>query len=133
MKSEFRGLDYGYHLWKTAMQRLQGRNVGLNGVVEQQPNYCKSGFQLAYRNIRQQGFTGDSIPQDSMLVNLQNFNFPDIEAYDRKFPQLSAITSYKDGCNNHKVRSIVIETKTIGRLWHDSLLLRRLQNLATFC
>lgn len=85
VKPEFRGQGYGYKLWQAAMQRLQGRNVGLDGVVEQQPNYRKSGFQLAYRNIRQQGLTGGSIPYDSGLVELQNLNFSDIEAYDRVF------------------------------------------------
>jgi hypothetical protein len=34
---------------------LAGCTIGLDGVVAQQGNYLKSGFQLAYRNIRYQG------------------------------------------------------------------------------
>ena len=31
------------------------RNVGLDGVVEQQPNYRMSGFSYAYANVRYEG------------------------------------------------------------------------------
>ena len=34
------------------MARLEGRVVGLDGVVDQQANYQRSGFVLAHRNIR---------------------------------------------------------------------------------
>jgi GNAT superfamily N-acetyltransferase len=85
VKPEFRGQGYGYPLWQAAMQRLQERNIGLDGVVEQQVNYRRSGFKLAYRNIRQQGITGGNIPYDKGLVELQNLRFSDIQAYDSKF------------------------------------------------
>ena len=39
-------------IWNAAMDSLAGRNVGLDGVVAQQDNYRKSGFRLAYRNVR---------------------------------------------------------------------------------
>ena len=51
----YRGQGYGIQLWQAAMQRLQGCNIGLDGVTEQQHNYQRSGFKLAYRNIRYQG------------------------------------------------------------------------------
>jgi GNAT superfamily N-acetyltransferase len=85
VKPEFRGQGYGYQLWRAAIQRLQGRNIGLDGVVEQQANYRRSGFKLAYRNIRQQGLTGGSLPSVTNLIELHNMNLSDIEAYDRKF------------------------------------------------
>ena len=37
------------------MTRLAGRNVGLDGVPAQQANYRKSGFRLAWNNIRHEG------------------------------------------------------------------------------
>ncbi|MDP3239363.1 MAG: GNAT family N-acetyltransferase, partial [Reyranella sp.] len=50
-----RGKGYGIQLWRAGMARLQGRNVGLDGVVAQQGNYKKSGFRLAWNNIRHEG------------------------------------------------------------------------------
>jgi GNAT superfamily N-acetyltransferase len=55
VKPEWRGMGYGMALWKAGMARLAGRNVALDGVVEQQANYGKSGFRLAHRNIRFEG------------------------------------------------------------------------------
>ena len=50
-----RGCGYGIKIWNTGLARLQGRTVGLDGVVDQQENYKKSGFVLAHRNIRYEG------------------------------------------------------------------------------
>ena len=50
----FRGRGYGMRLWESAMARLRGHNVGLDGVVAQQGNYARSGFRFAYRNVRYQ-------------------------------------------------------------------------------
>ncbi len=45
--------NYGVEPWNS------WRTIGLDGVLAQQENYRKSGFQLAYRNIRYCGtFTG---------------------------------------------------------------------------
>ena len=51
----FRGQGYGFKLWQAGMEYLAGRTIGLDGVVAQQANYQKSGFTLAYRNIRYEG------------------------------------------------------------------------------
>ncbi|MDO9104498.1 MAG: GNAT family N-acetyltransferase [Methylovulum sp.] len=55
VKPEWRGQGFGMRLWQTAMAYLQGRNIGLDGVIEQQHNYQKSGFHIACRNVRYQG------------------------------------------------------------------------------
>ena len=49
---DYRGRGFGLKLWDAAMTYLNGRIVGLDGVFAQQANYRKSGFTLAYRNIR---------------------------------------------------------------------------------
>jgi ribosomal protein S18 acetylase RimI-like enzyme len=49
---EYRGRGYGLPLWNSALEQLGARNIGLDGVKEQQANYRKSGFNLAYSNIR---------------------------------------------------------------------------------
>ena len=55
IKPKYRGKGYGLRIWNGAVDYLQTQNIGLDGVVEQQPNYKKSGFKLAYRNIRYEG------------------------------------------------------------------------------
>ncbi|WP_020592467.1 GNAT family N-acetyltransferase [Kiloniella laminariae] len=55
VREDQRGKGYGLRIWNHAMASLEGRIVGLDGVVDQQDNYAKSGFVLAYRNIRFEG------------------------------------------------------------------------------
>lgn len=55
VRPELRGQGYGWRLWQAGLARLSGHNVGLDGVVAQQSNYARSGFRLAYRNVRYQG------------------------------------------------------------------------------
>lgn len=52
-----RGKGIGWSVWQAGMQYLTGRSIGLDGVVAQQENYRKSGFEFAYRNIRFAGST----------------------------------------------------------------------------
>lgn len=50
---ERRGQGYGLRTWNAGMARLEKvRTIGLDGVVDQQGNYAKSGFILEHRNIR---------------------------------------------------------------------------------
>src|SRR5262245_25962649 len=44
---DFRGRGFGCRIWEAGMLSLNGRCVGLDGVVAQQPNYRKSGFELS--------------------------------------------------------------------------------------
>ncbi|QPB83276.1 GNAT family N-acetyltransferase [Pseudoalteromonas rubra] len=57
VKPEYRGQGLGLKIWQAAMARLDGCNIGLDGVVEQQENYKKSGFNFAYSNRRYQGIS----------------------------------------------------------------------------
>lgn len=68
VKSEYRGKGYGIQIWNAGLAYLKGRNVGLDGVVSQQNNYRKSGFTLAYRNIRYEGFGGLTIPNHPDVI-----------------------------------------------------------------
>jgi GNAT superfamily N-acetyltransferase len=54
VKPAFRGKGLGWQIWQHAMSGLKSCNVALDGVVEQQHNYQKSGFKLAHNNIRYQ-------------------------------------------------------------------------------
>lgn len=85
VKPEFRGKGFGIKIWNHALNYLEGRNAGLDGVVEQQENYTKSGFRLAYRNMRFEGITGGDKKIYSGFTELKNIPFGLIENYDRKF------------------------------------------------
>jgi hypothetical protein len=50
--AEARGQGHGIAVWRAAMRQLEGRLIGLDGVVAHQANYRKSGFVLAWNNIR---------------------------------------------------------------------------------
>ncbi|MFO1310867.1 MAG: GNAT family N-acetyltransferase [Burkholderiales bacterium] len=80
-----RGRGYGLALWNHALATARGRNVGLDGVVAQQDNYTRSGFALAYRNIRYRGLRGSDAPLDARVVPLSRFRFEEIARYDRAF------------------------------------------------
>ncbi|EDL51687.1 hypothetical protein VSAK1_21829 [Vibrio mediterranei AK1] len=60
VKPEYRGKGYGIQIWRKGMAYLEGCNVALDGVVDQQDNYKRSGFVLSHRNIRYQSLTASS-------------------------------------------------------------------------
>ena len=83
VRPEYRGLGYGMRLWQAAMDYLGPRNIGLDGVVAQQANYQKSGFQLAYRNIRYVAQNGSKPLATVGVVPLAEVPFEQLAAYDR--------------------------------------------------
>ncbi|WP_238363559.1 GNAT family N-acetyltransferase [Casimicrobium huifangae] len=89
VKPEFRGKGYGWAIWQAALARLQGRTVGLDGVVAQQDNYRRSGFELAHRNARyagQQSAGGPPAAASSVnLVPISQLPPEALQAYDRSF------------------------------------------------
>lgn len=87
---EQRGKGYGIQLWRAAMERLAGCNVGLDGVVEQQANYRKSGFKFAYNNLRYEYIptSPTTSPTGGEIVPLAEVPFDVVTAYDRQcFPE----------------------------------------------
>ena len=83
VRPEYRGRGYGMRLWQAAMNYLGPRNIGLDGVVAQQANYQKSGFQLAYRNIRYEMRILNKPPVTVGVVPLAEVPFEQLVAYDR--------------------------------------------------
>jgi ribosomal protein S18 acetylase RimI-like enzyme len=83
----FRGRGYGMKMWRAALARLRGHNVGLDGVVAQQGNYIKSGFRFAYRNVRYQGRAAAGAIHAS-IRNAADIAFETIRDLDRRvFPE----------------------------------------------
>jgi GNAT superfamily N-acetyltransferase len=55
VRQDLRGRGHGLCIWNAAIAHAASRVIGLDGVVAQQQNYRKSGFALAYANIRYGG------------------------------------------------------------------------------
>ncbi len=85
VKPEYRGKGYGIQIWNAGLKYLKGLNIGLDGVVVQQENYKKSGFKLAYRNIRYQGIGGGYVSKNSEIVKLSTLPFATIDTYNQPF------------------------------------------------
>jgi GNAT superfamily N-acetyltransferase len=85
VRPQYRGMGFGMRIWNAGLERLEGRTTGLDGVVAQQQNYTKSGFTLAYRNIRLQGTGGGRIPAYEGIKPLAELPFDTLLAYDKSF------------------------------------------------
>ncbi|MCP4276923.1 MAG: GNAT family N-acetyltransferase, partial [Gammaproteobacteria bacterium] len=86
VKPAYRGKGYGIQIWNAGIEYLTGRNIGLDGVLEQQENYKKFGFKFAYRNIRYEGINDNApLPDNSKTVDLAAVSFESIQAYDQSF------------------------------------------------
>lgn len=84
---EHRGQGAGMAIWQAGMAHLEARTVGLDGVVDQQENYRKSGFVLAGRNVRFAGPPPAPLPRQNG-INTRPAGPSDIAAitaYDRPF------------------------------------------------
>jgi len=82
VRNDLRGRGYGLQIWKAAIAHAGARVIGLDGVVTQQDNYRKSGFSLAYPNIRYGGkVMAPPTPQES-VVDLADVRPADLETSD---------------------------------------------------
>jgi GNAT superfamily N-acetyltransferase len=87
VRADLRGRGYGLRIWNAAIAHAGVRTIGLDGVVAQQDNYRKSGFRLAYANIRYGGRVGPLSAPVVAIVPLKEVPFAALEADDaRVFP-----------------------------------------------
>jgi GNAT superfamily N-acetyltransferase len=81
VRPDLRGRGYGLRIWNAAVEHARDRTIGLDGVVAQQDNYKKFGFQLAYPNIRYGGRVAPgAAPAD--VIALAHVAFATVEADD---------------------------------------------------
>ncbi|MFF4020028.1 GNAT family N-acetyltransferase [Streptomyces sp. NPDC001843] len=85
VRPDLRGHGHGITTWKTALAHAGNRTVGLDGVVAQQDNYRRSGFELAHRTIR---FAGPA-PEGEVPAGVRPAGPAD----------LAAITAYDSACH----------------------------------
>lgn len=67
VRPEYRGQGLGLTIWNAGMERLRGHLIGLDGVVDQQENYRRSGFVLAHRNVRRSCAAFDAEVADGVV------------------------------------------------------------------
>ncbi|MCG2630055.1 GNAT family N-acetyltransferase [Bradyrhizobium sp. WYCCWR 13023] len=89
VRADFRGRGHGLRIWNAAIAHAGARVIGLDGVVAQQDNYRKSGFQLAYANIRYGGIVAAPPRPPAEIVALDTIPFALVQADDATvFPAL---------------------------------------------
>jgi GNAT superfamily N-acetyltransferase len=81
VRPDLRGRGYGLRIWNAAVDHAGGRTIGLDGVVAQQENYKKSGFRLAYANVRYGGRVPAGVTPAG-IIPLANVSFASVEADD---------------------------------------------------
>ncbi|MGF1749052.1 GNAT family N-acetyltransferase [Vibrio cionasavignyae] len=81
VKPEYRGLGYGWKIWQHGMAYLDGCNIALDGVVDQQDNYQRSGFGLSHRNIRYEGVTRKRDDTTDKVVEVSSVDEDDLNHY----------------------------------------------------
>jgi GNAT acetyltransferase-like protein/acetyltransferase (GNAT) family protein len=136
-RPQARGKGYGIRIWDAGMARMAGRNVGLDGVPAQQANYRKSGFRLAWNNIRYEGppLAGRP-PAGVSLVDARSVPFNRLAAYDRRLfgeprdsflaawitlPDRAALVALRDGSlAGFAVMRSCRTTSRVGPLFADS-------------
>jgi hypothetical protein len=82
VRADLRGRGYGLQIWNEAIAHAGARVIGLDGVVAQQDNYRKSGFQLAYANVRYGGRVAASLVPQAGAIALGDVPLPAVAAYD---------------------------------------------------
>src|SRR6266478_8827427 len=81
VRADLRGRGFGLQIWNAAIAHAGSRVIGLDGVVAQQQNYRKSGFELAYANIRYGGTIAPR-PPPAGIVPLADVPFATVAADD---------------------------------------------------
>lgn len=82
-REDRRGSGLGYKLWQTVLNDSVLKTVGLDGVVDQQDNYRKSGFEFVHRNIRFGGVVMDDTPSPADLFELAVDDIAIVDAYEQ--------------------------------------------------
>jgi GNAT superfamily N-acetyltransferase len=116
VRADLRGHGYGLQIWKAAIAHAASRVIGLDGVVAQQDNYKKSGFKLAYANVRYAGTLAPRVVPRAGVVPLNEVPPPMLEADDATvFPAArSAFLRAWIGTAGHAGRALLRDSKLAG-------------------
>jgi GNAT superfamily N-acetyltransferase len=82
VRPDLRGRGFGLRIWNAAIAHAGPRVIGLDGVTAQQDNYRKSGFALAYANVRYGGPVAAPDAPRADVIALSDVPMADVEADD---------------------------------------------------
>jgi GNAT superfamily N-acetyltransferase len=82
VRKDVRGRGYGLRIWNAAIAHAGVRVIGLDGVVAQQENYKKSGFALAYANVRYGGTVAAPAAPPASVIPISEVPFATVQADD---------------------------------------------------
>lgn len=109
VREDLRGHGYGLRIWNAAIAHAGARVIGLDGVVAQQENYARSGFRLAYANIRYGGIAPVSDAPRSDIRDLRDVPATAVEADDATVfpaPRAAFLRAWIDA-PGHRGRALV--------------------------
>lgn len=75
----------GIAIWKEGVRRLGHRTIGLDGVLDQQANYRRSGFAFAHRNIRFTGTPDVAEHANPQVREWKNGSFTALADFDARY------------------------------------------------
>jgi hypothetical protein len=82
VRADLRCRGYGLRIWNAAIAHAGPRVIGLDGVIAQQQNYRRSGFELAYANVRYGGIVAAPDAPQAGVIALTEVPLAAVEAYD---------------------------------------------------
>ena len=131
VKPTHRGQGYGRQLWNAGLAYLRGCTIGLDGVVAQQANYRRSGFTLAYRNVRYRGASSEVARNDRRIVPLSSLAFEMLNAYDRTIFPADRTAFLRCWIDQPRSAALALfEKRPTCWLWHHPGRARRSQDRA---
>jgi len=116
VREDLRGRGFGLPIWNAAIAHAGPRVIGLDGVVAQQQNYRKSGFELAYANVRYGGTVTALDSPQAGIIGLAEVPLPVVGAYDATvFPaRRTVFLRAWIGSPGHVGRALVRDGELVG-------------------
>ncbi len=85
VKPHFRKQLFGYYLGRAGLKRLEGRTIGIDGLLDRLDGYQRMGFRLAFKNYRYKGKGGVYGQSNRYVKPLTEVPFIHVAEYDAPF------------------------------------------------
>ncbi|WED42447.1 GNAT family N-acetyltransferase [Legionella cardiaca] len=88
VEQAYRGQGYGLALTKARLDYVDGRNAGIDGVIQMVDKYARLGYKIAHNNGRYAGkLLSTREKKNQHIISLADVDFDQLLKYDRKhFP-----------------------------------------------